>query len=112
MGREGAVDLRRGKSASVLPLFTGLISKEKARRLVEEHVLSDEVFWTPLSLELRLVERRPGTRRVEACVATHALAWRYMDKHELAGSRRTPRSCFSSSSLTRRLSRWISSSSV
>jgi len=35
VGREGAVDLRRGKSASVLPLFTGLISKEKARRLVD-----------------------------------------------------------------------------
>lgn len=44
------MDLRRGKSASVLPLFTGLISKEKARRLVEEHVLSDEVFWTPCPL--------------------------------------------------------------
>lgn len=66
MGREGAVDLRRGKSASVLPLFTGLISKEKARRLVEEHVLSDEVFWTPRPLSfvsLSDARERAGWRR-------------------------------------------------
>lgn len=38
---------RRRTAASLLPLFTGLCPREKAGRLVEEHLLDPRAFWTP-----------------------------------------------------------------
>jgi glycogen debranching enzyme len=38
---------RRTTCASLLPLLTGLISKERAQRLVREHLLNPAEFWQP-----------------------------------------------------------------
>ncbi|MBU4195046.1 MAG: hypothetical protein KKE79_00435 [Actinobacteria bacterium] len=61
-------DIRKSRTptlSSVLPLFTGLISKEKAARLVEEHVLNEGEFQTPNPLSFVSVadpRERPGWR--------------------------------------------------
>ena len=51
--------------SSVLPLFTGLISKEKAARLVDEHIRSEGEFRTPYPLSFVSIadtRERPGWR--------------------------------------------------
>jgi len=35
----------RTTSASLLPIFTGLVSKERAGRVIEEHLLNEKEFW-------------------------------------------------------------------
>ncbi|MDI6831643.1 MAG: trehalase family glycosidase [Actinomycetota bacterium] len=37
----------RRTAASLLPLFTGLCTRERARRMIEGHLLDEEGFWTP-----------------------------------------------------------------
>lgn len=73
--REGRIEVNRTRTlSSVLPIFTGLISKEKAKRLVEEHILNEEVFWTPRPLSFVSVSdprERPGWRR-----ASLPMLWR------------------------------------
>ncbi|MBU4173439.1 MAG: hypothetical protein KKB90_04665 [Actinobacteria bacterium] len=52
-----------GTLSSVLPLFTGLISSDKAARLVKEHVLNDDRFWTTSPLSFVTADdprERPG----------------------------------------------------
>lgn len=41
---------KRTTCASLLPLFTGLISKEQAERIVREHLLNPAEFWLPYVL--------------------------------------------------------------
>ena len=41
---------RRTTCASLLPLYTGLISKDRADRLVKEHLLNPKQFWLPYVL--------------------------------------------------------------
>ena len=64
--KDGAVLKSRTMTlSSVLPLFTGLISKEKAARLVEQHILNADRFWTPSPLSFVSIadpRERPGWR--------------------------------------------------
>jgi neutral trehalase len=64
--KDGVVHKSRTRTlSSVLPLFTGLISKEKAARLVEEHIRSEGEFWTPYPLSFVSIDdprERPGWR--------------------------------------------------
>jgi hypothetical protein len=77
--KEGRIEVSRTRTlASVLPLFTGLISKEKARRLVEEHITSDEGFWTPFPLSFVSVSdprERAGWRPVSLPILWRGGAW-------------------------------------
>jgi hypothetical protein len=41
---------KRTTCASLLPLYTGLISQERAERLVREHLLNPKQFWLPYVL--------------------------------------------------------------
>ncbi len=38
---------RRRTAASLLPLFTGLCPPDRARRMIESHLLDESAFWTP-----------------------------------------------------------------
>ena len=42
--------IKRTTCASLLPLFTGLIPKDKADRIVAEHLLNPQEFWLPYVL--------------------------------------------------------------
>ncbi len=37
---------RRRTAASLLPIFTGLCSRERARKMIESHLLDERKFWT------------------------------------------------------------------
>lgn len=50
-------------AASLLPLFTGLCDRERARRMIGEHLLDEKSFWTehplPFTPEAELAHARP-----------------------------------------------------
>ncbi|MHB8894296.1 MAG: MGH1-like glycoside hydrolase domain-containing protein [Candidatus Geothermincolia bacterium] len=60
----GEIRLNRTSTlASQLPLFTGLISKDRAKRVIRENILSEERFWSPYPLSFVSMEdsrERPG----------------------------------------------------
>lgn len=52
---------RRRTAASLLPLFTGLCSRERACRMVEEHLLDADGFWTPYPVPFNPERELAGT---------------------------------------------------
>jgi hypothetical protein len=53
--------LRRRTAASLLPLFTGLCRRDHAERLIHEHLLNPEAFWTAYPVPFNPESELTGT---------------------------------------------------
>jgi glycogen debranching enzyme len=76
---DGQVRLSRTITlSSALPLFTGLISGDKASRVVDEHLLSNERFWSPYPLSFVSMDdrrERPGWGRLTLPILWRGGTW-------------------------------------
>jgi neutral trehalase len=54
--------LRRRTAASLLPLFTGLCRRERAERLISEHLLDPGSFWSPYGVPFNPAPELSGAK--------------------------------------------------